>query len=457
MLSCNPGGNHLETQPRASFALMDSLNSGDTAWLLVSSALVLLMSPALALFYGGLVRRKNVLSTIMHSLAAIPLLSIKWALWGYSVAFGTTHGGIIGGTEFLGLTGLASEVKGTVPALAFVSFQMMFAIITPALISGAFAERMKFSSYLVFALLWSTFVYDPVAHWVWAEGGWLLKMGALDFAGGTVVHLTAGIAALVCALVLGPRKHRGLPHNLTMTILGAGLLWFGWFGFNAGSALSAGGLASLAFIVTHLGAAGGGLGWLMLEWKHAGKPTALGVASGVVAGLVAITPAAGFVSPMSAICIGLAAGCACYGAILLKARMGYDDALDAFGVHGIGGLVGAVLTGVFASKAVNAAGADGLLSGGGHLLFVQVVACAAAGVYAALMTWIILKAIERTMGLRVGSGDEDEGLDAALHGEDGYAGLRGGEGSSHLARQGLAEPEAPAQAAAAGLGFVANG
>jgi Amt family ammonium transporter len=404
---------------------MGKIDSGDTAWLLVSCALVLLMTPALALFYGGLVRRKNVLSTIMHSMAAIPILSVKWALFGYSLAFGATHGGFIGGLELAGLGGLAGEVHGTVPALAFAAFQMMFAVITPALISGAFAERMKFSAYVAFILLWSTFVYDPVAHWVWADGGWLFKMGALDFAGGTVVHLTAGISALVCAIVIGKRvgypKHRAIPHNLTMCITGAGILWFGWFGFNAGSALTSGQLASVAFVATHLGAAGGALGWLVVEWKHRGKPTALGVASGLVAGLVAITPAAGFVAPWAAIVIGLAAGFVCYAAVLLKERLGYDDSLDAFGVHGVGGLAGALLTGVFAQKAMNDAGADGALFGNAHQLVVQVVACAASGAYAAVLTFAILKLIDATIGLRVGANEEREGLDANLHGEEGYA------------------------------------
>jgi ammonium transporter, Amt family len=404
---------------------MNKIDTGDTAWLLVSCALVLLMTPALALFYGGLVRRKNVLSTIMHSMVAIPILSVKWALIGYSLAFGPTKGGFIGGLQFIGLAGLAGEVRGTVPTLAFVAFQMMFAVITPALISGAFAERMKFSAYVLFILLWSTLVYDPVAHWVWAEGGWLFKLGALDFAGGTVVHLTAGVSALVCAFMLGKRdgypKRRPLPHNLTMTVTGAGLLWFGWFGFNAGSALASGQLAALAFMATHLGAAGGALGWLVVEWVHRKKPTALGVASGLVAGLVAITPAAGYVAPWAAITIGAVAGLACYGGVLLKDRLGYDDSLDAFGVHGIGGLTGALLTGVFAQKVLNEAGNDGILFGNAKQLGVQALACAASGVYALVVTVIVLKLIDLTVGLRVSTNDEREGLDVALHGEEGYA------------------------------------
>jgi len=407
-------------------ACMDKIDTGDTAWLLVSSALVLLMTPALALFYAGMVRRKNVLSTIMHSLAAIPILSVKWALFGYSLAFGATHGGFIGGLDFIGLRGLAGQTHGTVPALAFVAFQMMFAVITPALISGAFAERMKFSAYIAFVLAWSTLVYDPVAHWVWADGGWLFKLGALDFAGGTVVHLTAGVSALVCAIVIGKRlkypQERPLPHNLTMTMTGAGLLWFGWFGFNAGSALSSGRLAALAFVTTHLGAAGGAIGWIAVEWKHRGKPTALGVASGLVAGLVAITPAAGYVAPWAAIVIGILASLCCYGAVLAKYKYGYDDSLDAFGIHGVGGLAGALLTGVFAEKVLNDAGNDGALFGNPHQLVVQALACLATGGYALVVTYVVLKVIDKTIGLRVEAAEEREGLDQTQHGEEGYAG-----------------------------------
>jgi Amt family ammonium transporter len=430
---------------------MAKIDTGDTAWLIVASALVLLMTPALALFYGGMVRRKNVLSTIMHSMVAIPIISIAWALFGYSLAFGPTRHGLIGGLELAGLTGLASDAHGTVPTLAFCAFQMMFAVITPALISGAFAERMKFSAYVAFILLWSTFVYDPVAHWVWADGGWLFKLGALDFAGGTVVHLTAGVSALICALVIGKRAgypaKRSLPHDLTMTITGAGLLWFGWFGFNAGSALASGQLAALAFMATHLGAAGGALGWLVVEWRHRGKPTALGVASGLVAGLVAITPAAGFVAPWAAIVIGFIAGGVCYGGVLLKNRFGYDDSLDAFGVHGVGGLAGALLTGVFAQKALNEAGADGALFGNVKQLGIQALACAASGVYAAVVTFGILKLIGATIGLRVADGDEREGLDTSQHGEEAYG--ESSAGMSHEMEE-LAKPAArPAHASEA--------
>jgi len=403
---------------------MNKLDTGDTAWLLVSAALVLLMTPALALFYGGMVSRKNVLSTIMHSLVALPIVSVLWVLFGYSLSFGATKGGFIGGAEFLGMTGLAGQTRGTVPTLAFAAFQMMFAAITPALISGAFAERMKFSAYVLFVALWSTLVYVPVAHWVWADGGWLLKMGALDFAGGTVVHLTAGLSALVCALVIGKRvdyPHRkSPPHNLTMTLTGAGILWFGWFGFNAGSALGASQLAALSFMTTHLGAAGGALGWLLVEWRHRSKPTALGAASGLVAGLVAITPAAGYVAPWAAIVIGLLSGVVCYLAVSAKERLGYDDSLDAFGVHGVGGLLGALLTGVFAQKSLNDAGADGLLFGNPRQLGIQGLACLAAGAYAIVLTLVILKIIDATVGLRVSRDDEREGLDINLHGEEGY-------------------------------------
>ncbi|MEZ4303012.1 MAG: ammonium transporter, partial [Polyangiaceae bacterium] len=328
------------------------VDSGDTAWLLVSTALVLFMTPGLALFYGGMVRRKNVLATLMHSFAALPIVTLQWMIIGYSLAFGSSYHGLVGKLDFVGLTMLAGQAKGSVPHLAFCAFQMMFAVITPALIAGAFAERIRFPAYVVFILLWSTLVYDPVAHWVWAEDGWLYKMGALDFAGGTVVHVAAGASALVCALVLGKRTgyphERHVPHNLTMTLTGAGILWFGWFGFNAGSALTSGGLAALALVTTHVGAAAGAAGWIVIEWAQRKKPTALGIASGLVAGLVGITPAAGFVAPWAAAVIGFAAGVVCYLAVVGKERFGYDDSLDAFGVHGVGGALGALLTGVFA-------------------------------------------------------------------------------------------------------------
>jgi Amt family ammonium transporter len=412
------------------------MNAGDTAWLLVSAALVLLMTPALALFYGGMVRRKNVLSTIMHSLTAIPLVTVVWVVVGYSLAFGSSYHGLIGSLQFVGLRGLDTAAHGSVPTLAFVAFQMMFAIITPALISGAFAERMKFSAYVAFVLAWCMFVYIPVAHWVWADDGWLMKLGALDFAGGTVVHLTAGASALVCALMIGKRlkypQERPLPHDLTMTLTGAGILWFGWFGFNAGSAPSSGWISALAFMTTHVGAAGGALGWVVVEWRHRGKPTALGIASGLVAGLVAITPAAGYVSPLGALAIGFIAAIVCYAAVLAKYKYGYDDSLDAFGVHGVGGLTGAILTGVFAQKRSFPGltegappitiGEAGLLAGNPKQLGIQLLACAATGLYAVVLTWVMLKVIDKTIGLRVTEADEREGLDVTQHGEDGYAG-----------------------------------
>ena len=401
------------------------IDSGDTAWLLVSTALVLFMTPGLALFYGGMVRRKNVLATLMHAFAALAVVTLQWVLVGYSLAFGKTRGGVIGGVELAGLGPIVGEARGTVPHLAFCAFQMMFAVITPALVAGAFAERMRFSAYVAFTLLWTTLVYDPVAHWVWADGGWLAKMGALDFAGGTVVHLAAGASALVCALVMGKRTgyphERHVPHNLTMTVTGAGILWFGWFGFNAGSALGSNGLASLALVDTHVGAAAGAFAWLAVEWKQRGKATALGIASGLVAGLVGITPAAGYVTPISAMVIGAAAGVACYAAVVSKERLGYDDTLDAFGVHGVGGVIGALLTGVFATTAVNAAGADGALYGNVRQLWPQIVAVLAVGAYASVVTLVILKIVDRVVGLRVPVPDEREGLDATEHGETGYA------------------------------------
>jgi ammonium transporter, Amt family len=402
-----------------------AINSGDTAWMLVSTALVLLMTPGLALFYGGMVRTKNVLSTFMHSFFAMGLITIQWAVFGYSLAFGTDHGGLIGGLDFAGLQGVGLDAKGTIPHILFMAYQGMFAIITPALISGAYAERMKFSAYAAFTLLWSTVVYDPLAHWVWGDGGWLAKMGALDFAGGTVVHLSSGVSALVSAMVIGKRfgypRERHVPHNVTMTLIGAGLLWFGWFGFNAGSALSSGALASLALVNSHLAAGAGALTWASIEWGRVGKPSALGVASGLVAGLVVITPAAGYVAPMASILLGVAAGAVCYFGVVMKGRFGYDDTLDAFGVHGVGGALGALLTGVFATKLVNSTGGDGVLYGNARQLLVQGVGVAAGAVYAGVATYVILKILDKTMGLRVPTDVEKEGLDMNLHGEQGYA------------------------------------
>jgi len=400
-------------------AFAEGPDSGDTAWMLVSSALVLVMLPGLALFYGGMVRSKNVLSTTMHTFAAMAIIGVQWVVLGYTLAFGGA-GAFIGGLENLFLGGITPEtLSGTIPTYVFAMFQGMFAIITPALISGAVAERMKFSTYCVFILLWATLVYDPLAHWVWGEGGWLLQMGALDFAGGTVVHLSSGISALVLAIFLGKRKgyphERMTPHNLPMTLLGAGLLWFGWFGFNAGSALAAGSSAALAFTTTQTAAAAGALSWMLVEWLKAGKPSALGAASGVVAGLVVITPAAGFVTPGAALIMGLLAGVVCYGGVMLKHRLGYDDSLDAFGVHGLGGAFGAVATGVFASI-----GATGLIVGNFHQLLVQVIGVVAAGAYAVAVTIIILLVLKATMGLRVETDEERMGLDQAAHSETGY-------------------------------------
>ncbi|HEY5934763.1 MAG TPA: ammonium transporter [Kofleriaceae bacterium] len=396
---------------------------GDTAWLLLCAGLVMLMTPALALFYGGMVQGKNVLSTFMHSFFALGLVTVQFVVVGYSLCFGTSWHGMIGGFDFVGLSGveqtaLSADVK--VPHLAFMIYQCMFAVIAPALISGAYAERMKFSAFVLFTLGWTTLVYDPIAHWSWGTGGWLAKLGAIDFAGGTVVHLSSGVSALVCALVLGKRRGypslRHPPHNLTMTVLGAALLWFGWFGFNAGSALGANGLAARALVNTHIAAAAGALAWVLFEGVRIKKATMLGFASGLVAGLVAITPAAGFVSPMSALAIGGIAGAVCYGGVLLKSRLGYDDALDAFGVHGIGGATGALLTGLLA-RAIDNKG----VGGGLDLLGKQAIALLAAGAWAAVVTFVLLKVIDRLVGLRVDPEHEHDGLDGTLHGESAYA------------------------------------
>ncbi|MGW8312561.1 MAG: ammonium transporter [Desulfuromonadales bacterium] len=397
----------------------DGLDTGDTAWMLVSSALVLVMLPGLALFYAGMVRSKNVLSTSMHTFAALAIIGVQWVAFGYSLAFGGS-GSLIGNLDHLFLNGITPDsLNGTIPTYVFVMFQGMFAIITPALISGAVAERMKFSTYCVFILLWATLVYDPLCHWVWGEGGWLLSLGALDFAGGTVVHLSSGISALMVAMLLGKRigypQERMTPHNLPMTLLGAGLLWFGWFGFNAGSALSSGGSAALAFTTTQAAAAAGALAWMLIEWFHAGKPSALGAASGIVAGLVVITPAAGFVTPGWGLLMGLSAGLFCYLGVMMKHRFGYDDSLDAFGVHGVGGAWGAIATGIFASV-----GATGLIGGNFQQLLIQLLGVAAAGIYAAVVTLVLLFILGKTMGLRVEKDDERMGLDQTSHSETGY-------------------------------------
>ena len=400
---------------------MDALNQADTAWLMVSCALVMLMTPGLALFYGGMVGSKNVLSSFMHSFIALGIITLQWVVIGYSLAFGSDMGGgFIGGFEFAFLNGVGLEPQegSTIPHILFMAFQMMFAIITPALISGAIAERMKFSAYFVFIILWATLVYDPICHWVWGPDGWLGARGALDFAGGTVVHLSSGAAALVCAIVLGRRVRPGPPHNLTLTLLGAGMLWFGWFGFNAGSALAANENAALALVNTHLAAGAAALAWAIVEWMKLGKPTALGVATGLVAGLVVITPAAGFVGPISAVVMGLAAGPICYGAVMLKGKLGYDDALDAFGIHGVGGALGAILTGVFAAEVWG--GTNGLIDGNSELFIENIIGVLAAAAYSIVVTFILLKVIDATIGLRVSKDEENEGLDTNLHGEEGY-------------------------------------
>jgi len=406
---------------------MDKINTGDTAWLLASAALVMLMTPALGFFYGGLVRKKNVLATIMHSFFILCLISVQWVLWGYSLAFGPDISGLIGGLDWAALRGVGQAphetYAPTTPHLAFMVFQMMFAVITPALITGAFAERKRFKAFVVFTLLWATFVYDPVAHWVWG-GGWLGKLGALDFAGGTVVHITSGVSALVAALVLGRRKGYGAeamdPHDATMTVLGASLLWFGWFGFNAGSALASGGLAANAFVVTNTAAAMAALTWMTVSWLHKGAPSVLGAAAGAVAGLVAITPASGYVDVSAAILIGLGAGTFCYAAIQVTRRLRVDDALDVFGVHGVGGAWGALATGLFATVAVNAAAADGLVYGNPAQLGIQAIAVAASITYSAVMTFVILKLINLFVGLRVPESEEVLGLDASQHREAAY-------------------------------------
>jgi Amt family ammonium transporter len=406
------------------------IDTGDTAWVLVSTALVLLMTaPGVALFYGGMVRSKNALSTVMQSFVILCLISVQWVLWGYSLAFGPDIGGIIGSLAWVGLNGVGTtpnaDYAATIPHQAFMLFQMMFAVITPALITGAFAERIKFKSFLLFTLLWATFIYDPLAHWVWGVGGWVRNLGALDFAGGTVVHISSGIAGLACALVvkkrLGLGKEGMHPNNLPMTLTGAALLWFGWFGFNAGSALGAGELATSTFTATNTATAAAALTWMVVEWIYRGKPSALGVASGAVAGLVAITPASGFVGPISSIWIGMGAGGLCYLFVMLKPLFGYDDALDAVGVHGIGGTWGALATGLFASKAVNAAGADGLFFGNPAQLGIQAVAVLVTLVFVFVGTLIILAVVAAITGLRVSEEDERTGLDLSQHDEKAYS------------------------------------
>ncbi|HVF52292.1 MAG TPA: ammonium transporter [Actinomycetota bacterium] len=428
------------------------MDTGDTAFVLVASALVMFMVPGLALFYGGMVRTKNVLATLMQSIFALGLVSVLWVLIGYTLAFGPDKGGLIGGLDYLGFSGVGAEPNAdlapTIPHSLFATFQMMFAIITPALITGAFAERIKFSGYAVFTGLWLLLIYAPVAHWVWAPGGWIRELGALDFAGGTVVHINAGIAALAAVLVIGKRRGFGkeafVPHNLTMTILGTGILWFGWFGFNAGSALGANGLAGSAFLATNLGAAAGACGWAIIDALKEKKPTTLGVASGGVAGLVAITPAAGFVGPVAAIAIGLVGGIVCAYAVRFKFRFGYDDSLDVVGVHMVGGIVGALLTGVFADVAFNSAGADGLLAGGGlALLGKQAIAIGVTLAFSFIASFVLLKLIDATIGLRVTEEEEIAGLDITQHSEAGYAFAEGGGFSTPHAMTAHAPAHAP--------------
>jgi len=409
-----------------------AISGADTAWLLVSAAMVMLMTPALALFYGGMVRKKNLLSTMMMSFAIIGLVGLLWVLYGYSLSFGTDHGGIIGGFDFLGLKGVGQEPSfiyaTTVPHLAYMIYQGMFAVITVALITGAVVERMKFSALLVFAVAWFTLVYIPVAHWVWGSGGWLIKLGVLDFAGGTVVHITAGVSALALAGLLGPRKGFSQkepmePNNIPLVAVGAGILWFGWFGFNAGSALTSGGLASSAFVATNTAAAAAAFTWMILSWIYK-RPSVLGLATGAVVGLVAITPAAGFVSPIMGIFIGAGAAAASYYMMLFRAkRMNVDESLDVWACHGIGGTFGALITGVFATVSVNSAGFDGLLYGNPMQLLIQLVGVTVVWVFAYGMTWIIGIAIRKIIGLRVSQVEETIGLDLSQHGERAYGGM----------------------------------
>jgi ammonium transporter, Amt family len=414
--------------PNLALAEGFSINSGDTAFIFMATALVMLMTPGLGLFYGGMVRQKNVLGTILQSFVAVGFVSLQWALLGYTLAFGPDVHGVVGGLNFVGLSGVGQtpnpDYAATIPHILFMLFQCMFAVITPALISGAFAERFKFSTFLVFILLWATLVYDPIAHWVWGTGGWLRRLGLLDFAGGTVVHISAGMAALATALAIGKRKLSAgatvLPHNLTMVLLGTALLWFGWFGFNAGSALAANGVAMSAFINTNFAGAAAMTVWIMIEWIVRGKPTALGAASGAVAGLAGVTPASGFVSPLAAIFIGAVASPLCFYAIQLKNRHNYDDTLDAFGIHGISGIWGTLATGLFATTMINPAGANGLFYGNPRLLAIQSLGVLVIAAFAFLATWVIIKVLDALMGIRLPDHAETIGLDLTQHGEAGY-------------------------------------
>ncbi len=407
-----------------------SINYADTAWVLMSAAMVLLMTPGLAFFYGGLVRRKNFLSTIMMSFACLGLIGVLWVVYGYSLSFGPDKAGIIGGLDFFGLAGVGQEPSTvyatTIPHLAFMTYQGMFAVITVALITGAVVERIKFSALILFSVLWFTFVYTPVAHWVWGSGGWLAKLGTLDFAGGIVVHIAAGISALSLALLLGSRrgfkeKEPMEPGNIPMVTLGAGILWFGWFGFNAGSALTSGGLASSAFVATNISAATAALVWMILSWIYR-RPSLLGVVTGAVAGLAAITPAAGFVQPIMGIPIGAGVAILCYYMMLFRAKTGIDESLDVWAVHGMGGTWGALATGIFSSVAVNSAGEDGLIYGNPKQLLFQLIGVLVVWAFAFVMTWVIGKVVNMTIGLRVSSEEESVGLDISQHGERAYGG-----------------------------------
>ena len=400
-----------------------TIDTGNTGFMLLCSSLVMLMTPGLAFFYGGLVGRSNTLTIMIQSFASMGITTVMWWLVGYSLCFSGGADGIYGNFHFAFLKGVTPSSMYTpshIPLVVLIAYQMMFAIITPALITGAFAERVSFKAYVLFALLWSTLVYDPIAHWVWGTGGWLHGLGALDFAGGTVVHISSGVSALVAAILIGRRLKTSEPHDATMTILGASLLWFGWFGFNAGSALTAGGLATSAFVVTNTAAAMAGLTWLTVSWIHRGRPSVLGMAAGAVAGLVAITPASGFVDVSGSIIIGLGAGVLCYLAMQLRPRLKVDDALDVWAVHGIGGTWGAIATGLFATVAINSAGANGLFFGNPQQLLTQAIAVGATWVYAAVATFVIVKALDLTIGMRVREHEESLGLDASQHGEIAY-------------------------------------
>jgi len=404
------------------------MDTGDTTFILICAALVMLMTIGLALFYAGMVRSKNALGTIMQSFIIIALITVEWILWGYSMAFGPDKWGVIGGLEWFGLRGVGmaphSVYATTIPHQVFMIYQCMFAVITPALITGAFAERMRFGPFLLFSLLWATFVYNPLAHWIWGDGGWLGRLGALDFAGGVAVHLSSGVAALAAAILLGKREGFGTeelrPHNLPMTLLGAGLLWFGWFGFNAGSALAAGSLAGSAFVATHVAGTTGALAWVFMEWRVTGKATTLGGASGAIAGLATVTPAAGFVGPISAAIIGILAGVGCYLGIMAKNRFGYDDSLDVVGIHGVGGVLGLLVTGLFASVAINPGGADGLFFGNTAQLSIQCIAIGVTIVYTFVVSYTLLKIVDKLFGLRVELRDERSGLDITQHEETAY-------------------------------------